>query len=294
MEAAWIQRVRSFNRTVTERIGALNDHFLGRDRPVGEARLLWEIGTAGAEIRDLRMRLSLDSAYLSRLLRSLEQQDLVDVNEHPSDRRVRRAVLTDAGLAERALLDRRSTDLAQRLLEPLTDKQRSRLVAAMEEVERLLTASMVTIEVTNPAAADARWCLAHYFGELASRFEKGFDPAQSISADDHELTPPAGVFLVARLRERPVGCGAIKLHRDAPAELKRMWVAPSVRGLGVGARLLRELEQRACSAGVRVLRLETNRALKEAIALYRASGYREVAPFNAERYAHHWFEKRLS
>jgi len=219
---------------------------------------------------------------------------LVDVNEHPSDRRVRRAVLTDAGLAERALLDRRSTDLAQHLLEPLTDKQRSRLVAAMEEVERLLTASMVTIVVTNPAAADARWCVAHYFAELASRFEKGFDPAQSISADDHELTPPAGVFLVARLRERPVGCGALKLHANAPAELKRMWVAPSVRGLGVGARLLRELEQRARSAGVRILRLETNRALKEAIALYRSSGYREVAPFNAEPYAHHWFEKRLS
>jgi len=294
MKGAWIQRVRSFNRTVTERIGALNDRFLGRDRPVGEARLLWEIGTTGAEIRDLRTRLSLDSAYLSRLLRSLEQQGLVDVGEHLSDRRVRRAVLTDAGVAERDELDRRSTDLAQRLLEPLTDKQRARVVAAMEEVERLLTASMVTIAVTNPAAADARWCVAHYFGELASRFEKGFDPAQSISADDHEMTPPAGVFLVARLRERPVGCGALKLHRDGPAELKRMWVSPSVRGVGVGARLLRELEQRARAAGVRVLRLETNRALKEAIALYRASGYREVAPFNAEPYAHHWFEKRLS
>src|SRR5689334_8720493 len=122
MEAAWIQRVRSFNRTVTERIGALNERFLGRDRPVGEARLLWEVGTTGAEIRDLRMRLSLDSAYLSRLLRSLEHQGLVHVDEHPSDRRVRRAVLTDAGLAERTLLDRRSTDLAQRFLEPLTDK----------------------------------------------------------------------------------------------------------------------------------------------------------------------------
>jgi DNA-binding MarR family transcriptional regulator/GNAT superfamily N-acetyltransferase len=294
METVWIERVRSFNRTVTERIGALNDQFLGRDRPLGEARLLREIGTAGADIRDLRMRLSLDSAYLSRLVRSLEQQGLVDVEAAPPDRRVRRVLLTDAGIKERAELDRRSTDLAQRFLEPLTDKQRARVVAAMEEVERLLTASMVTIAVTSPAAADARWCVAHYFGELASRFEKGFDPAQSISADDHEMTPPAGLFLVARLRERPVGCGALKLHANTPAELKRMWVAPSVRGLGVGARLLRELEQHARLAGVRILRLETNRALKEAIELYRASGYREVTPFNAERYADHWFEKRLS
>ena len=294
MEAAWIERVRSFNRTVTERIGALNDHFLGRDRPVGEARLLWEIGGAGAEIRDLRARLSLDSAYLSRLLRSLEQQGLVAVEESASDRRVRRVLLTVAGTRECAELDRRSTDLAHRFLAPLTDKQRARVVAAMEDVERLLTASMVTIAVTNPAVADARWCVAQYFGELASRFEKGFDPAQSIPADDHEMTPPSGVFLVARLRERPVGCGALKLHANAPGELKRMWVAPSVRGLGVGARLLRELEQHARLAAVRILRLETNRALKEAIELYRASGYREVAPFNAERYADHWFEKRLS
>ena len=101
-------------------------------------------------------------------------------------------------------------------------------------------------------------------------------------------------MIVAHLRETPVACGALKLHADVPAELKRMWVAPSARGLGVGARLLRELEQQARSAGVRVLRLETNRALKEAIALYRTSGYREVAPFNAEPYAHHWFEKRLA
>jgi len=294
MESAWIHRVRSFNRTVTERVGALNDRFLGLDRPVGEARLLWEIGPGGAEIRDLRIRLSLDSAYLSRLLRSLQRQRLVEIVEHSHDRRVRRARLTDAGRTECAELDRRSTDLAHRLLEPLSDKQCAKVVAAMEQVERLLTASMVTVAVTNPGTADARWCVLQYFQELGSRFDGGFDPTRSLSADDHELTPPSGLFLVAHLRETPVACGALKLHADAPAELKRMWVAPSARGLGVGARLLRELEQQARSAGVRVLRLETNRALKEAIALYRTSGYREVAPFNAEPYAHHWFEKRLA
>lgn len=293
MQTAWIQRVRSFNRTVTERAGALDDHFLGRDRPVGEARLLWEIGTEGAEIRDLRVRLSLDSAYLSRLLRSLEQQKLVQVGEHPGDRRVRRVVLTKAGVAEWGELERRATDVARRFLEPLSERQRARVVAAMEEVEQLMTAAMVTIAATDPADSDARWCVARYFEELASRFDAGFDPAQSISADDHEMSPPAGIFFLARLRERPVGCGGLKLHGDAPAELKRMWVATSARGLGVGSRLLHDLEEHAQASGVRVLRLETNRALKEAIALYRARGYREVPAFNAEPYAHHWFEKRF-
>src|SRR5581483_6044830 len=90
-----------------------------------------------------------------------------------------------------------------------------------------------------------------------------------------------------------VGCGALKFHGRAPTELKRMWVAPSARGLGLGRRLLTELERLAAEHGVRVLRLETNRNLTEAIALYRSAGYREVDAFNDEPYAHHWFEKRL-
>ena len=91
----------------------------------------------------------------------------------------------------------------------------------------------------------------------------------------------------------PVGCGALKFHPGAPAELRRMWVAPSARGLGLGRRLLAELEARAAGHGVTMLRLETNRTLAEAISLYRAAGYREVAAFNDEPYAHHWFEKSL-
>ena len=129
--------------------------------------------------------------------------------------------------------------------------------------------------------------------ELSDRFEGGFDPTLSISADDDELTPPAGLFLIATLYSEAVGCGALKFHRGAPAELKRMWVAPAVRGLGLGRRLLAELEAHAAARGVRALRHETNRALGEAISLYRTAGYREVAPFSDEPYAHHWFEKTL-
>jgi L-amino acid N-acyltransferase YncA len=72
-----------------------------------------------------------------------------------------------------------------------------------------------------------------------------------------------------------------------------MWVAPSTRGLGLGRRLLTELERLARDHGARMIRLETHRSLSEAIALYRSAGYHEVPPFNDEPYAHHWFEKRL-
>ena len=292
MDQAAIEQVRRFNRVVTQRIGALDDRFLSRDRSLGEARLLWEIGPAGADLRALRERLGLDAGYLSRLLQSLENAGLVRTAPKPSDRRVRIARLTRTGLAERAVLDRRSDELAGALLAPLGGGQRARLVAAMAEVERLLTAALVEVSVADPADPDARACMAAYFRELQHRFETGFDPTRTISAVDVELRQPAGLLLVARLRGELIGCGALKLHGRAPAEIKRMWVAASARGLG--RRLLAELERRAADHGARMVRLETNRSLVEAIAMYRSAGYTEVPAFNDEPYAHHWFEKRLS
>lgn len=293
MDMPIVEQVRSFNRIMTERVGVLNDHFLGRDHPLGEARLLWEIGEKGASVRELRHRLSLDSAYMSRLLRSLEKQGLIVVRASKDDGRVREIQLTEHGLLERAELDARADAFAHSLLEPLTENQRVRLAAAMAQVESLLIASMIQLTPADAASPEAHWCIEQYFAELGERFDAGFDPARSISASAQELSPPLGFLLLARLREEPVGCGALKFHGDAPAELKRMWVARRVRGLGLGKRLLIELEHRAKAAGVSVLHLETNGALTEAIQLYRRSGYQEVEAFNSEPYAHHWFEKRL-
>jgi DNA-binding MarR family transcriptional regulator/GNAT superfamily N-acetyltransferase len=294
MSTSPVAQVRSFNRAVTERVGALEAGYLGRGRPLGEARLLWEIGRSGADVRELRQRLALDSGYASRLLRSLEAQGLVTVEPAPADRRVRRARLTKAGLAERRALDRLSDELAASMLEPLDEPQRARLVTAMAEVERLLLASSITIGVEDPESEDARWCIQQYFAEIGRRFENGFEPAQSLPLGSADMSPPSGVLLVARRGEEPLGCGALKLTPDEPAYLKRMWVAPGARGLGLGRRLLRALEQYASAAGAPGVQLETNRALGEAIAIYRRSGYAEVEPFNDEPYAHHWFEKRFS
>jgi DNA-binding MarR family transcriptional regulator/GNAT superfamily N-acetyltransferase len=294
MDQTMVSTVRRFNRIVTQRVGALNDRFLARDRSLGAARVLWEIGAEERDVRSLRTLLELDSGYLSRLLRSLEGAGLVKVTAKDADRRVRVARLTRSGSAERAILDRRSDELAASLLAPLGEKQRTRLVAAMAEVERLLTAALVEVAPVDPAQPHARYCVREYFSELDRRFDGGFDPTRSIPADDHELRPPAGLFLVASLRAEPIGSGALKFHDDAPTEIKRMWVAESARGLGVGRRLLGELENRAAEHGARTVRLETNKALTEAISLYRSAGYVEVAPFNEEPYADHWFEKNLA
>jgi DNA-binding MarR family transcriptional regulator/GNAT superfamily N-acetyltransferase len=291
MDAAQIRRLRSFNRTVSQRIGALNDRFLDRGRPLGEARLIYEIGHDGAELRALRARLELDSGYASRLLRSLERQGLVKGEAAAGDGRVRRVRLTAKGRREVAELDRRADAVARSVLAPLSAAQQARLIAAMTEVERLMRASAVRIAAEPSDSADARWCVDQYFRELGRRFDAGFDPARSISADAHELTPPAGVFLIARLGGRPIGCGALKAKERRIGDVKRMWVAAEARGLGIGRRLLAALEAEARKRGLETLRLETNRSLVEAQALYRRAGYREVAPFNDEPYAHHWFEK---
>ncbi|MEU6424023.1 bifunctional helix-turn-helix transcriptional regulator/GNAT family N-acetyltransferase [Streptomyces spiralis] len=294
MHSAQIDQVRRFNRTVTQRVGVLHDHYLGRDRPIGEARLLWEIGGQGEAVRRLRERLGLDSGYVSRLLRSLEADGLVTVEPHPRDRRVRTVRLTDAGRAERATLDARSDELAGSLLEPLNEAQRARLVAAMAEVDRLLTAGTVTLDTVDPGHPDALYCLRSYFTELQERFETGFDPERSLLPDAGELTPPRGEFLVARLHGEPVGCAGLKLPPGAPAEIKRMWVAPRARRLGLGRRFLTELEARAARHGRTLLRLDTNKALTAAIGLYHSCGFQEVPAFNDEPYAHHWFEKRVT
>jgi DNA-binding MarR family transcriptional regulator/GNAT superfamily N-acetyltransferase len=294
MDGVQLQRVRSFNRSVTQRVGALEASYLKRGRPLGEARLLFEVGVEGTDLRALRDRLGLDSGYLSRLLNSLTAQGLIELRKESGDGRLRRAILTRKGRAEVAAYDRLSDALALSILGPLDSSERDRLTSAMGEVERLLKAGAVEIAFAPPASAEARWCLGEYFRELAERFEAGFDPDRDHTAPDEDLTPPAGWFVVARLEGKPVGCGALKRIDGATGEIKRVWTAPSARGLGVARRMLRQLEGSAREAGLTTLRLDTNKALTEAHALYRKEGYREVGRFNDNPYAHHWFEKRLS
>jgi DNA-binding MarR family transcriptional regulator/GNAT superfamily N-acetyltransferase len=288
-----VDQVRRFNRVVTERVGVLNNRFLGRPRPLGEARLLWEIGPEGCEVRLLRSRLGLDSGYASRLLRSLEADGLVRISPSRDDRRIRVARLTGAGRRERETLDERSNELARSLLAPLTSHQRERLVAAMRDVERLLIAASVEIQAVDPEHADAQYCLAEYVAELNRRSTRGFDPSVGATALPYEMRPPAGEFFVAYLHGEPIGCGAVKHHADAPAEIKRMWIAPNARGLGLGRRLLEKLETCALAGGARVAHIETSGILSEALALYRSAGWIEVPAFNDEPFADHWLEKTL-
>ena len=293
MPDAAIQQVRRFNRLVTRRIGALDNSYLSRGRPLGEARLIFEIGLAGADARSLRAALGLDSGYLSRLLGALSAEGLIEVTRGRGDARVKRVALTAKGRGEFAAYERLSDELASAILAPLTPSQRQRLIAAMGEVERLLRAGAVAVAPEPAGSADAVRCLDAYYRELARRFDAGFDPAKGKPVGVEDMTPPRGWFFVARLDGRAVGCGALVRLGADEGEIKRVWTAPDARGLGVARRIVAAVETAARQAGLKTLKLDTNRALKEAHALYRALGYAEIGRYNDNPYADHWFEKRL-
>ena len=294
MDASQIRKVRSFNRLVSQRIGALDDSYLARGRPLGEARAIFEAGLVERlDLRELRAKLGLDSGYLSRLVRSLEAQGVAEVAKSLEDGRVRELRLTAKGRAEFEAYDAASDRLAEAILARLAGARRERLAAAMAEVERLMRASAVVIAEEPADSADAQHCLGQYRAELASRFDGGFDPGKGNNLTVEEMTPPAGYLLVARLDGQPVGCGALKRLSASEGEVKRVWTAPDARGLGVASRLMDSLEQLARDVGFGIVKLDTNRTLVEAQALYRKRGYREIGRYNDNPYAHHWFEKAL-
>lgn len=288
-----VATLRRFNRSFTQRIGALDDSFLGSGRPLGPSRLLYEIGRNGAGILELRTRLGLDSGYVSRMLRQLEAEGLVEVISEPQDRRRRRAVVTSRGAGEWEDLERRSDELAERLVAPLSPRQRVELSEALSKADRLLRAATIIFEVVDPRSDDAIWAMQEYFGELDERFPTGFDPGNTLVVDAPSMRHPDGVFVIGYSDGDPVSCGGVKAVDVTTGEIKRMWVHADMRGAGVGRRLLEHLERQARQLGHTRVVLDTNSTLVEAIAMYERAGYAAIDRYNDNPYAARWFAKAL-
>ena len=289
-----VATLRAFNRSYTQRIGVLAESYLDTGRALGPSRLLFEIGADGARVGDLRRRLGLDSGYLSRLLRQLEHEGLVTVSVDPADGRQRLVLLSAAGRREWRRLDRRSEDVARHLVDPLSPRHRAELATALTTAERLLRAATVAVDIVDPAFAGAQVALGRYFDELDDRFPDGFDPAAAGADDVAAMAPPHGAFVLLRSDETIVGCGGVHRLDDGIGEIKRMWIDPAWRGLGLGPRLLTELEAVAADLGRRRVVLDTNETLTEAIAMYERAGYDPIGRYNDNPYAHRWFAKDLS
>jgi DNA-binding MarR family transcriptional regulator/ribosomal protein S18 acetylase RimI-like enzyme len=284
-------RVRRFNRAVTTEVGALDTSFLGRGRSLGAARVLNSIGQGKSDVAVIRNYLGLDSGLTSRLLRSLEEEGLIETVPNLQDARRRVAKLTESGRSEfhayEALSNRRAkTCLAQH-------SNPEELLRAMDIIASWLGRDHIALEEQDPRHKDARYCLSEYYGELARRFEKGFEVSLSRDPDARDMIRPRGAFLVAISDGLPIGCVGLKGSGGEAAEIKRLWVAPSARGLGLAKRLMTAAELAARELSIKLLRLDTNSALPEAQQLYRRTGWNEIDRFNDDPYADTFFEKRL-
>lgn len=286
--------LRRFNRTHTRRVGALDESFLGSGRPLGPSRVLYEIGPDGASVLEIRHRLGLDAGYTSRLLRRLERDDLIVLATDPADARRRVAHLTPAGRRAWRELDRASDELAVSLLAPLTDRCRHELAEALATADRLLRAATVDFEVVDPRSDLATTAMQRYFDELHARFEGGFDPGDTLVADAPGFDPPHGAFVVAVADSAGVACGGLQRVDATTSEIKRMWVDPDWRGVGLGRRVLARLEELAADRGATRVVLDTNAVLTEAIAMYDRAGYTAVDRYNDNPYAQRWFAKELT
>ncbi|KAB2809284.1 MarR family transcriptional regulator [Pimelobacter simplex] len=281
--------VRRFNLTYTQRIGVLDDSFLGTGRPLAASRLLFEVGNdEGASVRVLRDRLDLDSGHLSRLLRRLEAEGLVATAPDEDDRRRRVVRLTPAGRTAYDDLERRSEDRAASLVAPLTPRQQERLAEALATADLLVRAATVRLREVASDDPVARVATQRYFDELDARLPGGFDTGGP------DAPEPGATYVVAMSDGEPVAYGGIRpVLDDETAEIKRMWVHGDWRGAGLGARMLRHLEALAVDQGYRRAVLDTNGTLVEAIAMYERSGYRPIERYNDNPYAEAFFEKAL-
>ncbi|WP_332719706.1 bifunctional helix-turn-helix transcriptional regulator/GNAT family N-acetyltransferase [Pelagibacterium mangrovi] len=285
-----VARFRRFSRAVTSEVGALDTSFLGRGRPLGSARVLNAIGHGRTDVAQVRDYLGLDSGLMSRLLRGLEEEALIEIRPDPADGRRRIAALTEAGQREFAAYEQISNDRAEALLSRHPHPEA--LLAAMDLVASALGRDRIVFQELDPRSEPARYCLGEYYAELARRFENGFEVSLSRDPDAQDMIRPRGSFIVALSDGLPIGCVGLKGGVDY-AEIKRLWIAPSARGLGLAKRLMAKIEDIARDLGITTLRLDTNRALPEAIALYRNSGWAEIERFNDDPYPDFFFEKRL-
>ncbi|MBT25551.1 bifunctional helix-turn-helix transcriptional regulator/GNAT family N-acetyltransferase [Thalassobius sp. S69A] len=286
-----IARIRRFNRAVTRETGALDQSFLGRGRPLGVARVLHAIGAQGADLEDIRRYLGLDKTLLSRYLKTLQDEGLTTLEKDAADGRRRRAVLTDRGRAECEAYNALSNARAQSLLTRHPDP--AAVLAAMDLIATALGPDDVDMQELDPRHPAALGCLNAYYKELSQRLRTGFDVSLSADPEAADMLAPRGAFVVAVSDGVPLGCVGLKGTDKGYAEIKRLWVSPAARGLGMAKRLMFRIETRARDLGIATLRLDTNSALPEAVSMYRSAGWTEIDRFNDDPYPDHFFEKTL-
>ncbi len=283
--AQQVDAVRRFNRFYTVELGILDQGLLDSPLSLTEARVLYELFHRGhSTAADLGKQLRLDAGYLSRILRRFQQRRWLQRQPSASDRRQVQLRLTRRGQRAFAALDRRSRDQIAALLGRCTAGDQTRMVGAMEAIERALAPSAARgagYVVRQHQPGDLGWIVerhgALYRGEygLDERFEA---LVARIAADflaQHD--PRRERCWIAELDGERVGSIMLVQKSKRVAKLRLLLVDPRARGLGIGARLVDECVRFSRQAGYRTITLWTNSELGAARHIYQAAGFQLVA-----------------
>jgi DNA-binding MarR family transcriptional regulator/predicted GNAT family acetyltransferase len=289
------EAMRRFSRFYTRRIGVLQDGYNGSDLSLTEARIIYELAQRdGATASDLVRALDLNPGYVSRMLKGFEARHLISRKASRDDARQQILRLTDKGVQVFAALNARSRGDMLRLLDNLTVSQQKRLIAAMSEIETLLSAEperRVPYILRPHQPGDLGWAVqqhgllyAEQYGwdesfegmaaEVAAKFLRDFDPKWERS-------------WIAEKGGENVGCVFLVKQSDEVAKLRMLLVHPKARGLGIGKRLVEECIRFARAKGYKKITLWTNDILTTARHIYERAGFQLVASEPHFSFGHH-------
>ena len=283
-----VDRIRTFNRFYTALLGVLDEGLLKTEFSLTEGRVLYELAQRdGLTAAELTKELGVDAAYLSRILRKFRSKGLVAATASARDGRERRLDLTEDGRAAFMPLEQASRAQVAALLDPLAAPDRSALLKAMDTIRSLLGAAgdAEPYVIRSHRSGDIGW-IVHRHGVLYAQ-EYGFD-------DTFEalVAGIAGEFLkshdpkrehcwIAERHGETVGSVTLVDAGDNVAKLRLLYVEPSARGLGIGARLVDECLRFAKRARYRRMTLWTNEIHRAACHIYEKRGFEMV---DQERY----------
>ena len=279
-----IETVRRFNRFYTKQIGVLREGLLESKYSLTQARIIYELAHRNAtSASELSAELGLDPGYLSRLLRGLENQDLIVKKRFPDDRRRSLIGLSREGKAAFGVLHARSRAEIAAMLEPLTKSDQARLVAAMSAIERLLAAprdGASPVVLRNHEPGDMGW-ITHLHGKLYSEvfgWDETFEAlVAGITADFiNNFDAAKERCWVAEVDGEVVGSVFIVNAGDNVAKLRLMIVDVKAQGLGIGKQLLKECIRFSRRKGYHKITLWTNSILLAARGIYAAAGFELV------------------
>jgi len=273
--------VRRFNRFYTRQIGALQEHLLQAEFSLTEARILFELGaSAGLKSSDLCHLLGLDAGYLSRLIGGFEKKGLISRSRSAIDARASQIQLTEPGRQVLASLEQAAREEVMLMLQGLSEPQQEQLIQAMRKIQTQLGDGDRSYILRDPQAGDMGIVVQQqaqlYAREYGWNMEFEALVAEIVANYLREFDPSCERCWIAEKEGTVIGSVFVVKHDQTTAKLRMLYVDASVRGMGIGKRLLEESIRFARLAGYKHMILWTTSVLVDARKLYQKAGFQLV------------------